>query len=174
MTRRLGPQPRGVARVLRAIPRDRGSSSVEIVVLLPLVFLLLFAMVQGGLWFHARAIALGAAQEGARVAAAESSSAAAGEAARAAAIARSADEASGSATDAASASLANQDVRCVAQSVTVDTGAFAQAPGTPGLVTATVSCQVDMSDLAFPGIPGNRTLEATMSSPIDTSRSRQG
>lgn len=78
MTRRLGPQPRGVARVLRAIPRDRGSSSVEIVVLLPLVFLLLFAMVQGGLWFHARAIALGAAQEGARVAAAESSSAAAG------------------------------------------------------------------------------------------------
>lgn len=78
MTRRLGPRPRGVARVLRAIPRDRGSSSVEIVVLLPLVFLLLFAMVQGGLWFHARAIALGAAQEGARVAAAESSSAAAG------------------------------------------------------------------------------------------------
>ena len=78
MTRRLGLRPRGGARVLRATPRDRGSSSVEVVVLLPLVFLLLFAMVQGGLWFHARAVALGAATEGARVAAAESSSAGAG------------------------------------------------------------------------------------------------
>ena len=99
---------------------------------------------------------------------------AAAEAARSASIARSAGEASGSAARAASASLANQDVRCATQSVSVDTGAFAQDPGTPGLVTATVSCQVDMSDLAFPGIPGNRTLEATMSSPIDTYRSRQG
>ena len=78
MTRRLGLRPREVARVLGAMPRDRGSSSVEVVVLLPLVFLLLFAMVQGGLWFHARAVALGAATEGARVAAAESSSAGAG------------------------------------------------------------------------------------------------
>ncbi|MGB3257711.1 MAG: TadE/TadG family type IV pilus assembly protein [Ornithinimicrobium sp.] len=69
---------RGVARSLRGSPRDRGAGSVEVVVLLPLVFLLLFAMVQGGLWFHARAVALGAAQEGARVAAAEDSSAAAG------------------------------------------------------------------------------------------------
>ena len=78
MTRRLGLRPREVARVLRAMPRDRGSSSVEVVVLLPLMFLLLFGMVQGGLWFHARAVALGAATEGARVAAAESSSAGAG------------------------------------------------------------------------------------------------
>jgi Flp pilus assembly protein TadG len=78
MTRRLGLRPRAVVGVLRAARRDRGSSSVEVVVLMPLVFLLLFAMVQGGLWFHARAVALGAAQEGARVAAAESSSAGAG------------------------------------------------------------------------------------------------
>ncbi|WP_238160633.1 TadE/TadG family type IV pilus assembly protein [Ornithinimicrobium sufpigmenti] len=67
-----------MARVQRATGRDRGSSSVEVVVLLPLVLLLLFAMVQGGLWFHARAVALGAAQEGARVAAAENSTAGAG------------------------------------------------------------------------------------------------
>jgi Flp pilus assembly protein TadG len=78
MTRRLGPRPRGVVARLAAAPRDRGASSVEVVVFLPLVFLLLFAMVQGGLWFHARAVALGAAQEGARVAAAETSTAGAG------------------------------------------------------------------------------------------------
>lgn len=78
MTRRLELRPVVGARVLRAPTRDRGSSSVEVVVLMPLVFLLLLAMVQGGLWFHARAVALGAAQEGARVAAAEHSSASAG------------------------------------------------------------------------------------------------
>ncbi|WP_131104401.1 TadE/TadG family type IV pilus assembly protein [Ornithinimicrobium sufpigmenti] len=78
MTHRLRSRPRPVARVQRATGRDRGSSSVEVVVLLPLVLLLLFAMVQGGLWFHARAVALGAAQEGARVAAAENSTAGAG------------------------------------------------------------------------------------------------
>ena len=78
MTCRLGLRRRAVVRGLRAAGRDRGSSSVEVVLLLPLVFLLLFAMVQSGLWFHARAVALGAAQEGARVAAAENSSAGAG------------------------------------------------------------------------------------------------
>ncbi|SOC51217.1 TadE/TadG family type IV pilus assembly protein [Ornithinimicrobium cerasi] len=78
MTHQLGPQPRPVVRVLRATGRERGSSSVEVVVLLPLVLLLMFAMVQGGLWFHARAVALAAATEGARVAAAESSTAGAG------------------------------------------------------------------------------------------------
>lgn len=78
MIHRLRLRIRPVVRVLRATGRDRGSSSVEIIVLLPLVFLMLFAMVQGGLWFHARAVALGAAQEGARVAAAENSTAGAG------------------------------------------------------------------------------------------------
>lgn len=66
---------REVAPTLRASPREAGAASVEVVILLPLVFLLLFAMVQGGLWYHARAVALAAAQEGARVAAAESSTA---------------------------------------------------------------------------------------------------
>ena len=42
--------------------------------------------------------------------------------------------------------------------MTVDTSAFATSPGTPGLVTVTVSCQVDMTDLAFPGIPGPVSL----------------
>lgn len=78
MTRRFAAGSRGVVRRLRTSPRDRGAGSVEVVVLLPLVFLMLFAMVQGGLWFHARAVALGAAQEGARVAAAEDSTAGAG------------------------------------------------------------------------------------------------
>ncbi len=62
-------------------PWEAGSASVETVILLPLVFLLLLALVQGGLWWHARSVALGAATDGARVAAAENSSVGAGVAA---------------------------------------------------------------------------------------------
>lgn len=137
---------------------ERGAVSVELMILGPVLLLFVLAV------FFASRYAL--AQQAVQAAAAE--------AARAASIARSAGDASGAAAGAASASLTNQGVRCAAQSVTVDTSAFATSPGTPGLVTVTVSCQVDMTDLAFPGIPGNRTLEATMASPIDTYRSRQG
>ena len=138
--------------------RERGAVSVEMVVLGPVLLFFVLAVMFAGRYALAQ----------------QSVQAAAAEAARSASIARSAGEASGSATGAASASLANQDLRCASQSVSVDTSVFAQPPGTPGLVTATVSCQVDMSDLAFPGIPGNRTLVSTMSSPVDTYRSRQG
>jgi Flp pilus assembly protein TadG len=137
---------------------DRGSVSVELVLLGPVLLFFVLAVVFAGRYALAQ----------------QSVQAAAAEAARAASIARSAGEASGSATSAASASLTNQDVRCAAQSVSVDTAAFALPPGTPALVAATVSCQVDMSDLAFPGIPGNRTLQSTMTSPVDTYRSRNG
>lgn len=79
MTGRSEGVTRDRVRLLRAQPRDRGSGSVEAVILMPLLFLLLLALVQGGLWYHARAVALGAATQGARVAAAENSSAGAGQ-----------------------------------------------------------------------------------------------
>ena len=63
----------GTGRPRRSVVRDAGSASVEMVVFVPLLFIFIFAVVQGGLWFHARSVALGAAQEGARVAAAEHS-----------------------------------------------------------------------------------------------------
>lgn len=47
---------------------DNGSISIEAVMLWPAVFLLIFGMVQGGIWFHARGLALAAAQEGAHTA----------------------------------------------------------------------------------------------------------
>ena len=39
-------------------------------------------------------------------------------------------------------------------------------------VTATVTCVVNLSDVAVPGLPGTRTITATMSSPLDTYRER--
>ncbi len=50
---------------------DRGSASVELVILLPALFAVMFLGMQAALFFHARTVALGAAQEGARVAGGE-------------------------------------------------------------------------------------------------------
>lgn len=48
--------------------RDRGSSAIELVLLAPMVFLLTFLPIQGGLILQARHIVSAAAQEGARAA----------------------------------------------------------------------------------------------------------
>ena len=57
---------------------ERGSSSVEMVIALPLVLSVLFLAVQAGTWFHARSIALASAQSGARTSAMLNSSLEAG------------------------------------------------------------------------------------------------
>lgn len=43
---------------------DGGSVSLEIAILGPALLLLIFSIVQAGLWFHSRSLALAAAQEG--------------------------------------------------------------------------------------------------------------
>ncbi|RZU30858.1 TadE family protein [Blastococcus saxobsidens] len=45
---------------------DRGAASVELAVAFPVVLLLVMTLIQAALWFYARSVALGAAQEGAR------------------------------------------------------------------------------------------------------------
>ena len=57
---------------------ERGSSSVEMVIALPIVLTVLFLAVQAGTWFHARSIALASAQSGARTSAMLNSSLEAG------------------------------------------------------------------------------------------------
>jgi Flp pilus assembly protein TadG len=44
-----------------------GSTSLELVVLFPVLLAVIFGLVQGALWFHARNLASAAAQEGVRV-----------------------------------------------------------------------------------------------------------
>lgn len=70
-----------------ARPRERGSATLELVVVFPVVLLLIIGGVQGALYYHARSVALAAAQEGARAAAAEGATPGAGQAAAAAFIA---------------------------------------------------------------------------------------
>lgn len=99
--------------------------------------------------------------------------AAAAESSRAASIARSAPAAAAQAKLAAVDSLGRQGLDCASISVQVDTAGFATSPGTPASVGATVSCTVGLSDLAIPGMPGQRTITTSASSPLDTYRERQ-
>ena len=50
---------------------ERGSVSVELVILLPALFAVLFLGMQAALYYHARTVAIAAAQEGARAAGGE-------------------------------------------------------------------------------------------------------
>jgi Flp pilus assembly protein TadG len=97
---------------------------------------------------------------------------AAADAARSASIERAAPAAQQAAEQAARSSLSNQQIHCLSVDVTVDASGFQTAVGQDANVAVTVTCRLDLSDLAVPGVPGNRTLHATVSSPIDTWRER--
>lgn len=136
--------------------RERGSAAIEAVIGVPAFMLFV------GLIIFAGRVAI--AQQ-----AVESAAAAA---ARSASIARTQTQAQHDAAATTAGSLREQDVNCASQRVTVDTTGFASPAGTPATVTATVTCVVDLADLAVPGVPGTRTVSVTMSSPIDTYRER--
>lgn len=50
---------------------ERGSGSIQLALLLPALFLVMFLGMQAALYYHARTVAIAAAQEGARAAGAE-------------------------------------------------------------------------------------------------------
>jgi Flp pilus assembly protein TadG len=52
-----------------------GSSSLQMVILMPALFAVMFLGMQGALWYHGRSVAVAAAQEGARTAGAQNGSA---------------------------------------------------------------------------------------------------
>jgi len=144
---------RGQARKGEA---EQGSAVIEAVIILPAFMLFVLLIIFGGRLAIAR----------------QAVEASAAEAARAASITRTQQEAQTSAETGAATSLANQHVRCASHQVSVDTAGFASPVGVPANITATVTCVVDLSDLAVPGVPGTKLISATMSSPIDTYRER--
>ncbi|CAN5882152.1 hypothetical protein BH18ACT7_BH18ACT7_24700 [soil metagenome] len=56
----------GKARARPRLRGDRGSAAVEHLIVYPLLLLLIFAVVQSVVWWHARNMALAAAESGAR------------------------------------------------------------------------------------------------------------
>jgi Flp pilus assembly protein TadG len=134
---------------------DTGSFTLELTVLAPALLALLALVVAAG-----RIEIAGGAIDGA-----------ARDAARAASLARTAPAAQAAAQSTARASLISQHLNCRALTVTVDTHGFASSLGTPSAVRVQVSCDVALSDVALPGLPGSRHLQASFTSPLDPYRS---
>jgi Flp pilus assembly protein TadG len=140
----------------RHLDREWGSATMEAVIGVPAFLLFVLLIIAAGRIALAR----------------QAVEASAAEAARSASIARTQGQAQANGVSGAAISLRNQGVRCASQRVDIDTSGFATPVGTPAKVTATVTCIADLSDISIPGLPGARTITATMSSPIDTYRER--
>ena len=91
--------------------------------------------------------------------------AAAAHAARAASLRQDRNAANAAANDAAGAVLADRDITCRSMRVTT-TGDL--RPG--GVVTVTVDCTADLSDLAMLKVPGSHTSTATVAEVVDRYR----
>ena len=135
---------------------ERGSAAIEAAIGVPA-----FALFVGLIIFGGRTATTHQALQSA-----------AADAARSASLARDAEVARADARETATSSITNQKIGCSAVDVAVDTSDFNKQPGVPGSVDVTVSCRLDLSDLAIPGVPGSRVMRATMSSPLDTWRER--
>ncbi len=129
---------------------DAGSAAVELTLLAPLVVLLLLLIVAGSRGTTARG----------------QIDAAAAAAARAASAARTPADATTAAETAARSGLGVGTPACRTMTVTADTSDFVRG----GLARATVSCQVDFTDLAGLRLPLARTLTSTATSPVDLYR----
>lgn len=72
--------PRPAASNSHRAPRwiERGSVSIELVIILPALFAVMFLGMQAALYYHARTVAIAAAQEGARAVGAEAGQESAG------------------------------------------------------------------------------------------------
>jgi hypothetical protein len=136
---------------------ERGSSAVELAILVPALVLMLGMMIGGGrLWFARTTV-----NEAAEVAS------------RAASLARSADAAATEGDAAGRSSLSTGGLHCVNSSVSIDVGAFRVPVGTPATIGSRVVCSVPFGDVFLPGMPGFIELTGSGASALDTYRSRQ-
>jgi Flp pilus assembly protein TadG len=138
--------------VKRLSADDRGSSSVELVILAPLLVAMLLFVVLLGRFANLRVDVQGAARD----------------AARTASLQRSATEASTSASDAAHLSLQTAGTSCSNLNVQTDTASFRAG----GRVIVDIYCDVPMADLSLLSL-GQKTVHARFIEPVDTYRGQQ-
>ena len=131
---------------------ERGSSILEAALIIPVLLLFVVMVIAAS-----------------RVVVAHNSvSAAAGAAARAASLERGAGAATAAGQNVATSTLAGSYCTPV---VSVS-GDFDAPVGTSATAKATVSCQVSLSDLLLPGLPGSVTISSSGTSVIDRYRGR--
>ncbi len=161
-TRRQPAHPAGTGRaVTLRVPRrsagcERGSVSLELAALAPVLLLLVLLTVAA-----MRITLAGAQVDGA-----------ARDAARAASLARTAASATAAAQQSAARTLAGQQLTCSQLTVAVDLAAFAVPVGTTATVAVHLTCQVALGDVAGPGVPGSTTMTAGYAAPLDPYRAR--
>jgi Flp pilus assembly protein TadG len=132
--------------------RSRGSFTVELVVLTPVIALFLLVALGLGRYALASEQVVGGARA----------------AADAVAVASSASTAQQAAVAAATPVLQSNH-SCIDPNVIVDSVSF--APG--AIVKVSVSCRVEFSDLLIPGFPGSATIKATEGATIDLYRATE-
>ena len=149
------------ARRLRAafggLRADRGNAPLELMLVAPLILMLIGLVIAAG-----------------RVSTAQSAvDAAAREAARQASVAPSAAIAHQAAMSGALSALASDGLNCqpIVQLPRL-LNEFNTPIGTPTDIRVRVICDVQLSDLFVPGVPGSIRLTANFSSPLDPYRSR--
>jgi len=143
-------------RAERQRPGERGSLTLEVAVLAPGLLVLIGLLVVVGRF----TVAQGSVESAAR------------DAARTASVARTAETARTDARTTADSILSDQGLQCAAITVDVDAVGFAMPVGRPAQVRATVTCQLELSDIAVPGLPGSATITRSATSPLDTYRER--
>lgn len=136
---------------------DRGSASTELVLLAGLVLMFAVTLVGFG-----------------RIALADLTvQTAANSAARDASLARTTAEAQSAALNTANASLDSAGLNCQTITVAINTSNMDAPLGQTGTVEATIECNVNLSDISVPGLPGSKLISVTASSPVDPYRERR-
>ncbi len=153
---RVGAALRRTARRAGRQQCDRGSVSLELAALAPVLLLLVLLTVAA-----MRITLAGAQVDGA-----------ARDAARAASLARTPASATAAAQQSAARTLAGQQLTCTQLTVTVDPAGFAVPVGTTATVAVHLTCRVALGDVAGPGMPGSTTITAGYAAPLDPYRAR--
>jgi len=133
---------------MREAGRSQGSLTVELIILIPVVFLFILLALAMGRFELAREEIVSAARAGAE----------------AAAVVPVPGDAQAAALQAVDPVVDGQS--CSQLTVAADTAEF--VPG--GSVRVTVSCQISFSDLLVPGFSGRAAIQAAVSAPIDPLR----
>ncbi|MFF5265194.1 TadE family protein [Actinomadura viridis] len=161
-TNPMPPRTRGMSVTWRVAVKptcsrssDRGNATLETAILAPGLLLLIAVLIGVGRTQHAHQAVESAARD----------------AARQASIARTPAAATAQATSSAHEALRREGLRCHPL-VTVNAAPLERPVGVPATITAQVICQLPLSDLLIPGLPGSTRVEGRFSSPIDPYRGR--
>ena len=130
-------------RAIEAAGSERGTMSIEVVVLVPVLLLITMVAVAGGRIVSAQGMVEAASRDAARAASMERSV--------------------GAANTAANQSLSRADTANANCSAGVDVGGFRRG----GTVRVSVSCHVKLSDLGLIFLPGTTVVRAESSAPVD-------